>query len=298
MFACPSLRSLVKSHDVALVVTQPDRPAGRDGALRASPVKDEAAGLGLSVVQPDCVNDPETLALLEDIAPDVIVVAAYGQLLKRSLFSLPPLGTINIHASLLSRYRGAAPINWAIICGETETGVTTFLIDEGMDTGEILLQRATSVGKDETAGELHDRLAEMGGELIVDTLGQMTRGMLAPRSQEEEGASLAPRLTREDGRVNWRKSAKEIHNQVRGMNPWPGAFAYIDEERIKLHRTVLTGVGCGAVSPGEIALRETGRLLVGTADQLLEVIELQRASRGRVDGRGFLNGLRGEERFT
>jgi methionyl-tRNA formyltransferase len=297
-FACPSLRSLVKSHDVALVVTQPDRPAGRDGALRAPPVKGEAAGLGLSVVQPDRVNGPATLELLEEIAPNVIVVVAYGQLLKRPLFSLPPFGTINIHASLLPRYRGAAPINWAIIRGETATGVTTFLIDEGMDTGEILLQRATSIGKDETAGELHDRLAEMGGELIVDTLGRMTRGMLAPRSQEEEGVSLAPRLTREDGRVSWKKSAEEIHDQVRGMNPWPGAFAYIDEERIKLHRTVLTGIGCGDVLPGEIALRETGRLLVGTADQLLEVIELQRASRSRIDGREFLNGLRGEARFT
>ena len=297
-FACPALRSLVEIHEVSLVVTQPDRPAGRHRALRASPVKDEATGLGLSIAQPDKVNDPTTLELLEEIAPDVMVVAAYGQLLKKNLFSLPPFGAVNIHASLLPRYRGAAPINWAIIHGETETGVTTFLIDEGMDTGKILLQRATPIGKDETTGELHDRLAVLGAEVIVETLDQMEQDRLEPRSQEEEDASLAPRLTREDGRVNWNKTAKEIHDQVRGMNPWPGAFAYADKERLKLHRTALTGIGRGDVLPGEIALRETGRLLVGTTDRLLEVVELQRASRSRVDGRAFLNGLRGEENFT
>ena len=296
-FACPALRSLTELHEVSLVVTQPDRPAGRHGALRASPVKDEAARLGLLIAQPVKVNDPTTLGRLEEIAPDVMVVAAYGQLLKRPLFSLPPFGTINIHASLLPRYRGAAPINWAIIRGETETGVTTFLIDEGMDTGKILLQRATPIGEDETAGELHDRLAKMGGELIVDTLGRMERGRVEPRPQEG-GSSTAPRLTREDGRVDWNKTAKEIHDQVRGMNPWPGAFACIGAERVKLHRTVLTGIGRGEVLPGEIALRETGRLLAGTADRLLEVVELQRASRSRIDGRAFLNGLRGEENFT
>lgn len=297
-FARPSLKALAKTHEIALVITQPDRPAGRGQRLRPSAVKVEAECLGLRIAQPARINSEEAVSLLQEVAPEVIVVAAYGQILREAVFSLSPLGTINIHASLLPRYRGAAPINWAIICGEVETGVTTFLIDEGLDTGMILLRREIPIGRDETAGELHDRLAALGAEVILDTLAGLEAGILEPVAQNEKEATVAPMLRREDGLIDWQKKAQTIHNRVRGMNPWPGAYTHLGKARIKVHRTALTGVACGEVRPGQIALRETGRLLAGTADALLEVLEIQREARPRVSGSAFLNGLRQTDGFT
>jgi methionyl-tRNA formyltransferase len=297
-FACPALRALSQTHEVALVITQPDRPAGRKRNLRPSAVKVTANELGIKIAQPERINNLEGLSALHDAAPEAIVVASYGQLLRRDVFSLPPFGTINIHASLLPRFRGAAPINWAILCGEEETGITTFLIDEGMDTGKILLKRSLSIGKDETAGELHDRLARLGAQVIIETLSGIEDGTLEPTPQNEEEASLAPKLCREDGRIDWTQKAQEIHNRVRGMNPYPGAFTLLGDETVKVHRTATTGIGAGDTLPGAIALQETGRLLVGTGDELIELLEVQRACRPRVTGRDFLNGLRGEARFS
>jgi len=297
-FACPALTALAKVHEIALVITQPDRPAGRKRELRSPAVKVEAARLGLSIAQPERINDDEGLELLRKADPEVIIVASYGQILREAVFSLPCLGTINIHASLLPRFRGAAPINWAIIRGEEQTGITTFLIDEGLDTGKILIKRPLAIGKDETAGELHDRLATLGAEVILDTLAGIEAGTLKSTLQGDEVASLAPKLTRKDGRIDWGKGAHEIHNQVRGMNPWPSAFTHLGNERVKVHRTAITRVGCGDTLSGEITLRETGRLLVGTKDELIEILEIQRESRPRMSGRDFLNGLRGEARFS
>ncbi len=297
-FARPSLKALAKTHEIAVVITQPDRPAGRGQRLRPSAVKVEAECLGLRIAQPARINSEEAVSLLQEVAPEVIVVAAYGQILREAVFSLPPLGTINIHASLLPRYRGAAPINWAIICGEVETGVTTFLIDEGLDTGMILLRREIPIGRDETAGELHDRLAALGAEVILDTLAGLAVKTLEPVAQNEKEATVAPMLRREDGLIDWQKKAQTVHNRVRGMDPWPGAYTHLGKARIKIHRTALTGIACGAVRPGQIALRETGRLLVGTADVLLEVLEIQREARPRVSGSAFLNGLRQTDGFT
>jgi len=297
-FACPALTALAKVHEIALVITQPDRPAGRKRELRSPAVKVEAARLGLSIAQPERINDDEGLELLRKADPEVIIVASYGQILREAVFSLPCLGTINIHASLLPRFRGAAPINWAIIRGEEQTGITTFLIDEGMDTGKILIKRPLAIGKDETAGELHDRLAVLGAQVILDTLNGIEAGTLKSTLQGDEVASLAPKLTRKDGRIDWGKGAHEIHNQVRGMNPWPSAFTYLGNERVKVHRATITGIGCGDTLSGEITLRETGRLLVGTKDELIEILEVQRESRPRMSGRDFLNGLRGEARFS
>lgn len=297
-FACPALTALAKVHEIALVITQPDRPAGRKRELRSPAVKVEAARLGLSIAQPERINDDEGLELLRKADPEVIIVASYGQILRQAVFSLPCLGTINIHASLLPRFRGAAPINWAIIRGEEQTGITTFLIDEGMDTGKILIKRPLAIGKDETAGELHDRLAVLGAQVILDTLNGIEAGTLKSTLQGDEVASLAPKLTRKDGRIDWGKGAHEIHDQVRGMNPWPSAFTYLGNERVKVHRATITGIGCGDTLSGEIPLRETGRLLVGTKDELIEILEVQRESRPRMSGRDFLNGLRGEARFS
>ncbi len=297
-FACPALTAIHKAYDIVLVVTQPDRPVGRHAVLTPPPVKVEALRLGLPVFQPVRVNSAESVARIRDARPDVIVVAAYGQLLKPELIGIPPLGTINIHASLLPRYRGAAPINWAIIRGETETGITTFLIDPGMDTGPILMQRTTGIGPDETAGELHDRLAALGAELILETLSGVESGRLTPIPQDDSAASLAPRLSRDDGMIDWSRPAQEIHNLIRGTNPWPGAFTHLGGKRVKVHKSRLTGLKRGDHRPGAIALRETGRLLVATGDELLELLEVQREGRPRVSGRGFLNGLRGEARFS
>lgn len=297
-FACPALRALAKAHDVALVITQPDRPAGRKRELRPSAVKKTSLDLGLRIAQPERINSEEGISLLREAAPEAIVVASYGQFLSTKVFSLPPYGTINIHASLLPRYRGAAPINWAIIRGETQTGVTTFFIEKGMDSGEILVQRACSIGQDETAGKLHDRLAELGAEAILETLRSIEEGTVRPRGQHEEEATLAPKLSRADGEIDWTGSARDIHNLVRGLNPWPGAFTHLGKETVKIHRTALTGIGSGAITPGTIALQETGRLLVGTGDELIEILEIQRECHPRTNGRAFLNGLRGESRFS
>lgn len=297
-FACPALNALAQTHEIALVITQPDRLAGRKRELRASAVKAAALDLGLPLAQPEKINSEQGIILLREAKPEVIVVASYGQFLSTKVFSLPPLGTINIHASLLPRYRGAAPINWAIIRGETETGVTTFFIEKGMDSGEILVQRTCPIGPNETAGELHDHLAELGAEAILETLRSIEDGTARPRPQREEGATLAPKLSRADGEIDWTKSARDIHNLVRGLNPWPGAFTHLGNETVKIHRTVLTDINRGEITPGTIALRETGRLLVGTRDELIEIMEIQRECHPRTSGKAFLNGLRNDARFS
>ncbi len=297
-FACPALKALAREHDIALVITQPDRPAGRKRELRPSAIKLTAVDLGLRIAQPERINSKEGISLLRKAAPEAIVVASYGQFLSTKIFSLPPRGTINIHASLLPHYRGAAPINWAIIRGETQTGVTTFFIEKGMDSGEILVQRRCPIGPDETAEQLHDRLAQLGAEAILETLRSIEEGSAHSTPQREEEATLAPKLSRADGEIDWTRSARKIHNLVRGLNPWPGAFTHLESETVKIHRTALTAIGRGAITPGEIALQETGRLLIGTGDELIEVLEIQRECRPRTSGKSFLNGLRGESRFS
>ncbi len=295
LFACPSLDELAETHEVALVVTQPDRPAGRKHELKPPAIKVAAKKLGLRVIQPVQINSDHSIGALRAAEPEAIVVAAYGQILRRVVFSLPAQGTINIHASLLPRYRGAAPIPWAIIHGDDVTGITTFLIDEGIDTGKILLSESLSIDSDETANDLHDRLAVLGSRVVLRTLSKIESGDINPIPQQEKDASLAPKLLRDDGLLDWERDARDLHNKVRGMNPWPGAFTYLGGEKMKLHRTLLTGIKCGEVVPGEIALRETGRLLVGTGDELLQVIEIQREGRPRMHGGDFLNGLRNDQ---
>ncbi|UCF09506.1 MAG: methionyl-tRNA formyltransferase, partial [Candidatus Bipolaricaulota bacterium] len=250
-FACPTLEVLAVHHDLRLVVTQPDRPAGRGHRLCAPPVKELADRLGVPTIQPEKASAGETVEEIAAKEPEAIVVAAYGQLLRRPLFALPPLGTINLHASLLPKYRGAAPIQWALLRGEHETGVTTFLLDEGMDTGDLLLAEATTIGGDETAGEVERRLASVGAALVLRTLDGLQTGTITPTEQREEDASYAPKLRREDGRIDWGRPAREIHDLVRGLNPWPGAFSWLGDERVKVHRTTLTGIGRGDLRPGE-----------------------------------------------
>jgi len=296
-FASPALAALQRRHEIPLVVTQPDRPAGRKGRLREPPVKTTARELGLPVAQPDRINVQDAVDRLAEAAPDVIVVAAYGQILKPNVFKIPPHGTINIHASILPAYRGAAPVRWAIVRGEETTGITTFLIERGMDTGDILLSRPLAIEPDETAGELEGRLADLGASVIVETLEGVADGTIVPRPQPDEGVSYAPILERDDGRIDWSTDASTTHDLVRGMSPWPGAWTSLDDERIKVHRSARTGIRKGSAKPGAIVLAETGRLLVGCGDELLEILEVQREGRPKVNGAAFLNGLRGTSHF-
>lgn len=296
-FARPALSRLAERHRVVLVVTQPDRPAGRHAEPCCPPIKEEARRLSLPWLQPERINTEEIVSRLRAEDADVLVVAAYGQLLKPEVLCATRRGAVNIHASLLPAYRGAAPIQWAVIRGERRSGVTTFVLDRGMDTGPILLQRPLDIGADETAGELERRMADLGGEMILETLDGLDRGTIVPRPQPERGATLAPRLTRDDGRVGWTQTAAEVHNLVRGTSPWPGAWTLLCGERIKLLRTARTGVSVGPIEPGAVGPRESRQLLVGCADELLEVAEVQREGRPRTTGREFLNGLHPGLRF-
>jgi methionyl-tRNA formyltransferase len=297
-FACPILDRLTQVHDVALVLTQPDRPVGRHAVLAPPPVKKLAQELGLRIEQPERINRPEALNEITASSPRALVVADYGQLLRAGVLEAAPLGAINVHASLLPAYRGAAPVQWAVIQGETTTGVTTFRIDEGMDTGPILLQRPLAIGEDEAADALEKRLSEFGAEILIETLAGLADGTLVARPQPEAGVSLAPKLSRDVGRIDWSGEAAVVHALVRGTRPWPSAWTTLDGERIKILRTARSGVGVGPVQPGEIGPRETGRLFVGCRDELIELVELQREGRPPTDGRSFLNGLRGSPRFV
>jgi methionyl-tRNA formyltransferase len=225
-FAIPTLKHLLAQPDFEMVgvISQPDRPRGRGQVVSPSPVKTLALAAGLAVHQPEKIRSAEARELLRKLAPDSVVIIAYGQIIPAPLLSIPRLGWINLHASLLPRYRGAAPINWAIANGENETGVTTMRIDAGMDTGKILLQREISIGATETATDLSDRLAEAGAPLMEETLRGLIAGNISGSAQDDSKATYAPLLKREDGRIEWTRSAKEIFDRMRGFGPWPGAF--------------------------------------------------------------------------
>lgn len=297
-FACPALCAVDETFGIDLVVTQPDRPVGRHARLTPSAVKQAALERGLPVSQPININDPKSVSQLESLSLDAIVVASYGQLLRPCVFEAARWGAVNIHASLLPAYRGAAPVQWAIIRGETRTGVSTFFIEKGLDTGDVLMDVATAIGPDETAAELEQRLAELGAQLIVDTLTALADGTACPVAQPASGVSLAPSLTREDGRIDWREPATDIHNLVRGTIPWPGAWTQLKGTRVKIHRTRCTSLESGVVAPGEIGPTCTNRLLVGTGSQLLEILELQRECKGCTSGSDFLHGISAPARFT
>ncbi len=238
-FAVPTLEALLEDgHELALVLTQPDRPAGRKLELQQSAVKRAAVTRGLRILQPEKIkSNAELRAELESIRPDAIIVVAYGRIIPEWMLKLPRFGNINLHGSLLPKYRGAAPIQWAVAHGETETGVTTMQLDAGLDTGDILLERRVAVGPDTTAAELYPELAAIGAELMVETLAGLERGTIAPRKQDDSQASLAPILTREDGRMELgSRTAREAYNRWRGFSPWPGAYATFRGKRFLVHR--------------------------------------------------------------
>lgn len=291
-FAVPSLEALLRSDDhVVGVVTQPDRPKGRGQQLTPSPVKLIAQREGIPLLQPVKMKAPEFLEPLAAWKPDLIAVTAFGRILHPGILSLPPMGCVNVHGSLLPKYRGAAPIQWAVINGESETGVTTMLMDEGMDTGPMLLQGRLTIRPDDTAGTLAPRLAEMGGRLLIETITQLKAGTLTPKTQDNEQATLAPLLKKEDGLMDWSMTATSLADRVRGLSPWPGAYTFFGEERWNIWKAVST-MRATTGKPGTIVAVDKQSMLVATGEGLLDLREIQTANSKRMSVAQFLAGHR------
>jgi methionyl-tRNA formyltransferase len=285
-FAVATLERLVETrHDVVAVFTQPDRPKGRGQKESMPPVKEAALRLGLPVHQPERARRPEVVEQLREFAPDAMVVVGYGQILPQSILDIPPRGIINVHASLLPKYRGAAPIQWAIARGETRTGVTTMRIDAGMDTGDMLLKWETEIGPGETAIELSPRLAQAGADLLVRTLAELPS--IRPEKQDPDQATYAPILKREDGKIDWEMTAEEILNRSRGLVPWPGCYGFLRGQRFHIWKAK---PGEQRLSPGELR-SDHGRLFAGCGNGAIELIEVQLEGKKRMPAAAFLNGF-------
>ena len=289
LFACPSLEKLLGKGEVVGVFTQPDKPQGRGLKVRVSPVKALALKNDLPIYQPENINQEEYFELIKKIAPDIIVVVAFGQILSPRILDLPKWGCINLHASLLPKYRGAAPINWAIIRGERVTGVTTMLMDQGLDTGDILMQQKLDILPEENAGDLHDRLAQLGAETLIETIEKWKKGEIVPQKQEESEATYAPPLKKEDGLIDWGKPAEMIYNQIRGMNPWPGAYTLLAGKRLKVFQTKLIKK-VSRKKPGTVLDITDEGIVVGTGEGRLLLTEIQLESRKRISADKFLRG--------
>jgi methionyl-tRNA formyltransferase len=288
-FALPTLQGLIEAGvDLRGVFTQPDRPRGRGKVLTPPPVKKLALAHDLPVFQPEKLRDPAAVEQIRKLRPDLIVVVAYGQILPKSVLDIPQYGCINVHASLLPRYRGAAPIHKAVIDGEQVTGVTTMLMDAGLDTGDILVRRATEIGREETAGELHDRLALLGREAMEETLRRLCDGTLKAESQDDAKSCYAPMMKKEDGLIDWSRPAAEIHNQVRGLSPWPGAFTYWNGQLLKIGRTQAEK-GADAV-PGTVVSADIEGVCIACGRGVLRVCELQLAGKKKLPAGDFLRG--------
>jgi methionyl-tRNA formyltransferase len=287
-FAVPSLTALAAHHQVTGVYTQPDRPKGRGNRLAESPVKIAAGQLGIDVLQPERIRRPEHLAQLAAWGAEIMVVVGYGQIVPQNIIDLPRYGILNVHASLLPKYRGAAPIQWAIANGETETGVTIMQIDAGLDTGEMLLQESLPISPSETAPELSVRLALMGAELLLETMRQIAAGTVRREKQRQEEATFAPILKKEDGLVDWRRSAQEVYNRWRGFNPWPGTATVFRGQPMAITRAQLAERG--SATPGYV-WTEKRRLFVSCGGtSTLELLELQLPGKRRMSADAFLNG--------
>ncbi len=293
-FAVPSLRHLIAQQDfrVEAIVTQPDRPRGRGQEMAASPVKDAALAAGVPVFQPEKIKSDAALDYFKRLAPDVVVIIAYGQIISQRLIDIPRLGWINLHASLLPKYRGAAPINWAIVNGETRTGLTTMRIDAGLDTGPMLLKYETEIGRDETAPELAARLADAGAPLVAETLRGLESGAIAAAPQDSSQATFAPPLKKEDGRIDWWLSARKIYNRIRGLQPWPGAFTSFRGKNCQIWGKPLKPVSAGGMPGIMLPTQEDGLLVICGGASVLRVEQVQLEGRKRVTAQEFANGAR------
>jgi methionyl-tRNA formyltransferase len=289
-FALPSLKILLDSdYKIVAVITVPDKPSGRGLHLSPSPVKRLAIQNQLTILQPERLKDPSFIMNLESLKPDLFVVVAF-RILPPEVFRIPKLGAFNLHASLLPKYRGAAPINWAIIRGEKETGVTTFFLQEKVDTGNIILQARLPIGLDETAGELHDRLAEIGAEIILHTVRMIESGKAVPKLQDETLVSLAPKIFKGHCKIDWTKSAKEIHDLIRGLSPKPGAYTLHGSTLLKIYQSkIFDNVQRG--EPGEVICTDS-KLVIKTGGSAVEIIEMQQEGKKKLTAEEFLRGYR------
>jgi len=288
-FAVPCLKALISNYDVAAVITQPDRAKGRGNKLTPPPVKVLAEQNSIEVYQPERIKTPEMVELLRNIKPDAIVVVAFGQILSQDILEIPPLGCINVHASLLPKYRGAAPINWCIINGEEKTGITTMYMDKGLDTGDIIIKSEIAIGTEETAGELHDRLSELGAEVLIDTMKLIEEGRAPRIPQDNEKATYAPIMTKALGRIDWSKNAGQIKNLIRGAYPWPGAYSSYEGKSFKVFK---------AAAEGNEKNNEWGRITgvdkesftVSCGEGNLRIMELQFENEKRMSVEAYLRG--------
>jgi len=299
-FAVPTLKHLLaqKDFEIVGVITQPDRPRGRGGEVSFSPVKEAALAANVAVHQPEKIRAPQVQELLQRLAPDCIVIIAYGQIIPARLLPIPKLGWINLHASLLPKYRGAAPINWAIVNGETRTGLTTMRIDAGMDTGDMLLQREIAIGPKETAPELAAGMAEAGAPLMSETLRGLAAGTIAPKTQNHEQASYAPILKKEDGCIEWKRPAPEIYNRMRGFQPWPGTYSSFRRQSCSLWGELAPEEASHA-APGTILLKKNELLVACGNATVLRLLAVKLEGRKQVSAAEFANGarLKSGERF-
>ncbi|PLX76003.1 MAG: methionyl-tRNA formyltransferase [Desulfuromonas sp.] len=287
-FATSTLEGLIEAGvNLVGVYTQPDRPKGRGKKLSPPPVKVVAEQQGIPVFQPQKLRAPEAVASLRKLQPDLVVVVAYGQILPQSVLDIPRFGCINVHASLLPKYRGAAPINQAIVDGETETGITTMLMDAGLDTGDMLVKKSLAIGPDETAGQLHDRLALLGRETMAETLQQVLDSSLSPQKQNDEESTYAPMMKKEDGLIDWSLPASAVHNRVRGLEPWPGAFTHLDGQVLKIARTTLAQ---GNGEPGTVLKADDNGVVVACGEGAIRIGALQLPGKKMTAAADFLRG--------
>ncbi|RMF85015.1 MAG: methionyl-tRNA formyltransferase [Nitrospirae bacterium] len=289
-FAVPSLEALVAAGiELPLVVTRPDKPRGRGQRLQPPPVKERAEALGLPVFQPPTLKEAEAQARLRAVGADAIAVVAFGAILPKAVLEMTPLGAVNVHASLLPRYRGSSPINWVIVNGERETGVTTMFMGEGIDTGDILLQERIPIAPRETAATLHDKLAALGGPLLVRTLEGLARGEITPIPQDESQALYIPKLTREDGRLDWSRPAEELDRRIRGFTPWPGAFTFLRGRRLNV-RAAEPRDRRPQQPPGRVEAVEREAVVVACGEGCLALTELQPEGKRPMAAAAFLQG--------
>lgn len=292
-FAVPSLELLLKhGYTVSAVVTAPDKPRGRGQQISFTPVKETAVHHSISVLQPDSLKDPDFITQLNSLKPDLFVVVAF-RILPKEVYTIPSKGSFNLHASLLPKYRGAAPINWALINGEKESGVTTFFLQEKVDTGSIILQRTVQITDDMNAGQLHDALSQIGASAVLDTVRLIEQGTAVPNVQDDLLASPAPKIFKETCRINWCQPSVRIHNMIRGLSPYPAAWTMHNGKTIKIYRAGNAAVSRqqSAFSPGSVIVENTS-LFVKTSDNILEILELQQEGKKKMGAEEFLRGYR------
>jgi methionyl-tRNA formyltransferase len=297
-FGLPALRALVEGgQDVVLIVTQPDRPAGRGQVVRMGPIKWFARERNIPIVQPEDVNAKPSLRRIRKVQPDLLLIVAYGQKIGSELIAMPRYGAINLHASLLPQYRGAAPINWALIGGETETGLTVISITEQIDAGDILAQRATPIEPDETAGELQERLSRLGARLVTEVVRDLSLEQVERRRQTDAQATLAPRLKKSDGHIAWARTAQEVYNRIRGATPWPGAFTHLQVPggkppvRLVIDKADLPPIAARG-DPGEVQSVGPDGIVVATAKGAVRLVQLTPAGKRTMSAADFANGYR------